>query len=220
MKCMRYSLAVFDLDGTILDTLDDLHISLNFALEKHSLPGRTLDETRAFVGNGIRKLIERAVPVGTSKEMTDEVHKTFTEHYSVHCADHTHPYDGIHELVIYLKSIGMKTAVVSNKADYGVQSLCKKYFDGLFDYCVGEREGVRKKPCPDSVNNVIKTLAESKATTVYIGDSGVDIETAKNAEVPCISVSWGFRSTEDLIKNGAEKIVNTTEELRAELTEA
>ena len=175
---MKYIIAIFDLDGTILNTLEDLADSTNYALKTYGYPERTMDEVRQFVGNGIRKLMERAVPEGTPVEEIDRVHETFTAHYKVHCADKTRPYDGIMELLQNLKKDGCKLAVVSNKADYGVQELCKQYFDGVFDFAVGEREGIRKKPAPDSVNEVLKTLGCSRDRAVYIGDSDVDIQTA------------------------------------------
>lgn len=208
-----YKLAVFDMDGTILDTLEDLKDSTNFALEKCGYPVRTYDEVRRFVGNGIRKLIERAVPEGLTTEQIDRVHEVFTEHYKVHCADKTKAYDGIKPLLEKLRASGVKTAVVSNKADYGVQELCKEYFDGLFDYAVGEREGIRRKPAPDAVNEALRVLGMSKSEAVYIGDSDVDFETAKNAELPCISVLWGFRDEEFLREKGATLFVHDPAEI-------
>lgn len=208
-----YKLAVFDMDGTILDTLEDLKDSTNFALEKCGYPTRTYDEVRRFVGNGIRKLIERAVPEGLTVEQIDRVHEVFTEHYKVHCADKTKAYDGIKPLLEKLRASGVKTAVVSNKADYGVQELCKEYFDGLFDYAVGEREGIRRKPAPDAVNEALRVLGMSKSEAVYIGDSDVDFETAKNAELPCISVLWGFRDEEFLREKGATLFVHDPAEI-------
>ncbi len=208
-----YKLAVFDMDGTILDTLEDLKDSTNFALEKCGYPTRSYDEVRRFVGNGIRKLIERAVPEGLTVEQIDRVHEVFTEHYKVHCADKTKAYDGIKPLLEKLRAGGVKTAVVSNKADYGVQELCKEYFDGLFDYAVGEREGIRRKPAPDAVNEALRVLGMSKSEAVYIGDSDVDFETAKNAELPCISVLWGFRDEEFLREKGATLFVHDPAEI-------
>ena len=208
-----YKLAVFDMDGTILDTLEDLKDSTNFALEKCGYPTRSYDEVRRFVGNGIRKLIERAVPEGLTTEQIDRVHEVFTEHYKVHCADKTKAYDGIKPLLEKLRTSGVKTAVVSNKADYGVQELCREYFDGLFDYAVGEREGIRRKPAPDAVNEALRVLGMSKSEAVYIGDSDVDFETAKNAELPCISVLWGFRDEEFLREKGATLFVNDPAEI-------
>lgn len=208
-----YRLAVFDMDGTILDTLEDLKDSTNFALQKCGYPVRTHDEVRRFVGNGIRKLIERAVPDGLTVEEIDCVHEVFTEHYKVHCADKTKAYDGIKPLIEKLRANGVKTAVVSNKADYGVQELCKEYFDGLFDYAVGEKEGIRRKPAPDSVNEALRVLGVDKSEAVYIGDSDVDFETAKNAELPCISVLWGFRDEEFLREKGATLFVHDPAEI-------
>lgn len=208
-----YKLAVFDMDGTILDTLEDLKDSTNFALKKCGYPTRSYDEVRRFVGNGIRKLIERAVPEGLTVEQIDRVHEVFTEHYKVHCADTTKAYDGIKPLLEKLRASGVKTAVVSNKADYGVQELCRDYFDGLFDYAVGEREGIRRKPAPDAVNEALRVLGIDKSEAVYIGDSDVDFETAKNAELPCISVLWGFRDEEFLREKGATLFVRDPAEI-------
>ncbi|MGN1305481.1 MAG: HAD family hydrolase [Oscillospiraceae bacterium] len=208
-----YKLAVFDMDGTILDTLEDLMDSVNFALSECGYPTRTYDEVRRFVGNGIRKLIERAVPEGLTVEEIDRVHEVFTGHYKLHCADKTKAYDGIKPLLEKLRANGVKTAVVSNKADYGVQELCREYFDGLFDYAVGEREGIRRKPAPDSVNEALRVLNTDKSEAVYIGDSDVDFETAKNAELPCISVLWGFRDEEFLRERGATLFVRRPEEI-------
>ena len=210
---MKYMIAIFDLDGTILNTLEDLADSTNYALKTCGYPERTRDEVRQFVGNGIRKLMERAVPEGTPVEEIDRVHETFTAHYKVHCADKTRPYDGIMELLQNLKKDGCKLAVVSNKADYGVQELCKQYFDGVFDFAVGEREGIRKKPAPDSVNEVLKTLECSRDRAVYIGDSDVDIQTAANAQMDHIIVEWGFRDIPFLIAKGAKVLVEKPEEI-------
>lgn len=208
-----YKLAVFDMDGTILDTLEDLKDSVNYALSECGYPQRTYDEVRRFVGNGIRKLIERAVPEGVSVSDIDRVHEVFTGYYKVHCADKTKAYDGIKPLLEQLRANGIKTAVVSNKADYGVQELCKEYFDGLFDYAVGEREGIRRKPAPDSVNEALRMLGIPKNEAVYIGDSDVDFETAVNAGLPCISVLWGFRDEEFLRSKGASLFVHKPSEI-------
>lgn len=210
---MRYMLAIFDLDGTILNTLEDLADSVNAALEQTGYPRRTIEEVRRFVGNGIRKLMERAVPQGTEKEDIDRVHREFTEYYKVHCTDKTRPYDGIWELLMTLREQGCKTAVVSNKADYGVQKLCSRYFEGLFDVAVGEREGILRKPAPDSVNEVLRKLQVRREDAVYIGDSDVDIETAQNAGMDHIIVNWGFRKEGFLREKGAVRIVSKPEEI-------
>lgn len=210
---MKYKLAVFDLDGTVLDTLEDLKNAANYALGVAGFPERTTDEVRRFVGNGIRKLIERAVPPGTSEADIVRVHECFTEFYRVHCADNTKPYEGIPKLLADLREIGCLTAVVSNKADYGVQALCRDYFPGLFDIALGEREGVRKKPAPDSVNSVLSQLGVRAEEAVYIGDSDVDIMTGVNAQMRVISVDWGFRSRECLKEAGAESIISCPEDI-------
>lgn len=214
---MKHTLAIFDMDGTILDTLADLKNSMNYTLEQFSYPLRTLDEIRLFVGNGIRNLIIRAAPAGTDEQTIDKMFGVFNGHYSVHCNDNTRPYDGIPELLKRLRENGVKTAVVSNKADYAVQSLTEKFFGGLFDYAVGEKAGVRKKPCPDSVNEVLKVLKTDRKEAVYIGDSEVDIATAKNAEMDCISVDWGFRDRDVLIENQAQIIVSSVDCLFKEI---
>lgn len=200
---MRYQLAIFDLDGTILDTLEDLADSTNYALRQCGYPERTLEEVCRFVGNGIRNLIIRAVPAGSSEEEINRVHETFTGYYKVHCADKTRPYEGIMEMLTNLRSRGVKTAVVSNKADYGVQELCKQYFAGMFDFAVGERTGILRKPAPDSVNEVLRVLEIDRENAVYIGDSDVDVATAANAGMDHIIVTWGFREKQFLIANGA-----------------
>ncbi|MGN0518221.1 MAG: HAD family hydrolase [Acutalibacteraceae bacterium] len=210
---MKYKVLIFDLDGTILNTLDDLTDSFNHVLTCANMPARTTDEVMGFVGNGIHKLIERGVPNGTSPQDIEKVYTEFKKYYAVHCADKTKPYDGIPELLEELKNNGIKLAVVSNKADFAVQSLCQQYFGGLFDCVIGERSGVRRKPAPDTVNEVISTLKAERSDVVYIGDSDVDIQTAKNAGLDCISVSWGFRNTEFLKKNGAKTIVNAPNDI-------
>lgn len=205
---MKYKLAVFDLDGTILDTLEDLTDSVNYSLKKNSLPEKSLDEIRSFVGNGIRLLIQRAVPADISQTAVDAVFDDFKEHYAIHSVDKTLPYDGILPLLEELKKAGMKIAVVSNKADFAVQGLVKRYFGNLFDFAVGERSGIEKKPAPDSVFEAMSVLECKKDDTVYIGDSEVDVMTAENADIDCICVDWGFRSTSQLITAGAKIIVS------------
>lgn len=210
---MRYKVAIFDMDGTILDTLEDLADTVNYSLRTHHLPERSIDEVRNFVGNGIRKLIERAVPEGTDEKMMDEVFFTFHEYYKDHCAIKTKPYDGICEVIEKLRAQGVKTACVSNKADYAVKSLCEDYFKGLFDYTVGDKEGQRRKPYPDSVNEVLSFFGVDREDAVYIGDSEVDFETAKNACMDVIMVGWGFRSEEYLLSIGVEKVIHNPMEI-------
>ncbi len=210
---MKYRLAVFDLDGTILDTLEDLADSTNHALSVNGLPERSIDEVRRFVGNGIRNLIERAVPEGTGDELTDKVFSEFREYYAIHCFDKTRPYEGILECMEKIRRDGMQVAVVSNKADFAVQELCERFFPGLSDISVGEREGVRRKPYPDSVLHVLDSLGTKKEDAVYIGDSEVDVKTAENAGIDEIAVEWGFRDSGYLRAQGAKVLVKTPAEL-------
>ncbi len=210
---MKYDAVIFDLDGTILATLDDLSDSLNFALKNNSLPIRAIDEVRSFVGNGIRNLILRAVPAGTDNIIIDKVHSDFTKHYSVHCSDKTKAYDGIYDLLGKLKKDGIKLAVLSNKADYAVQILCEQYFHGFFDAVQGEITGIPKKPSPEGVYAIIDKLGIPSQKCVYVGDSEVDITTANNSKLDCIIVDWGFRSRTTLTNAGANLIVSTPCEL-------
>lgn len=210
---MKYELIIFDMDGTILDTLEDLKNSMNYALSLYHMPERTLDEIRSFVGNGIRRLIEQAVPSGTSVETIDQVHKDFMVYYKLHSSDFTKPYDGIKELLLELKKRGYKTAVVSNKADAAVQDLCIQYFDTLFDLAIGEKPDIARKPAADMVNLALNQLNISKEKAVYIGDSDVDVATAVNSGLDMIAVDWGFRDRDFLKKQGAEVIVSAPMEV-------
>lgn len=210
---MKVDAIVFDLDGTILDTLGDLSNSVNFALSENGLPTRSQDEVRSFVGNGIRLLIERAVPHNTSTDVVDACFEAFKSHYKDNSAVLTKPYDGIESLLASVRAKGIKTAVVSNKADFAVQTLVEKYFKGLFDYCVGEKDGIRRKPCPDSVNCAMDYLGVKKEKCIYIGDSDVDIETARNSGIKCIAVTWGFRGESFLKSFSPDYIVNKPQEI-------
>lgn len=210
---MKYELIIFDMDGTILNTLEDLKNSMNHTLKLHHMPERTLEEIRSFVGNGIRKLIERAVLADTLPEQLDIIHADFMEHYQVHCSDFTKPYDGIPALLKELKKQGYKTAVVSNKADSAVQDLCLQYFPGLFDLAIGERNGMARKPEPDMVNLALNHFGLSPENAVYIGDSEVDVATAVNSQLDMIAVDWGFRSHEFLVSQGASTIASAPVEI-------
>jgi len=210
---MGYKLAVFDMDGTILNTIDDLTDATNHALEAFGFPTHTVDEVRFFVGNGIAKLIERATPQGTSPEMREKVRAAFMDYYIIHSADRTGPYDGITGLLERLKAAGVKTAVVSNKPDVAVRDLVVKYFDGLFDAAVGDMEGQRTKPAPDMCNKIFEKLGTGPEDSVYIGDSDTDIQTARNSGTDEILVSWGFRGRAFLEEHGAKRICDTTDEV-------
>ena len=201
---MKYTTIIFDLDGTLLNTLADLAAATNYALAEHKLPQRTTDEVRLFVGNGIRKLIERAVPADTPAELQEKVFASFTRYYKQHCADSTRPYDGVPQLLQQLRAAGCRTAIVSNKADYGVQALAKQYFDGQLDAACGERAGIAKKPAPDMLLAIMQQLKAKPASTIYIGDSDTDIATASNAGVACIGACWGFRGRAFLEAHGAK----------------
>ena len=210
---MKLNSVVFDLDGTLLDTLGDLRDSVNFALEKNNLPKRTTEEIRSFVGNGIRLLIERAVPENTPIEITDKCFSDFKEYYKDHSAILTKAYDGIIDLLTTLKEKGVKIAVVSNKADFAVKTLMEDYFKGLYDCAYGERAGVMRKPAPDAVFGAVSEMGGNLENTVYIGDSDVDIETSKNAKLPCIAVTWGFRDKEVLESLNPEYIVDSPSDI-------
>ena len=210
---MPYQTAVFDLDGTLLDTLEDLYLATNAALERHSLPRRSRNEVRLFVGNGVEMLIRRAVPASTDEETILAVLADFKTTYAAICEDHTKPYDGILDMLAALRERGIRVAVVSNKFDAATKKLCAKYFGDLVEVAIGERAGVRKKPAPDTVHEALKELGVTAEGAVYIGDSDVDIQTARNCGMPCISVTWGLRDEDFLIENGAKALVDTPEKL-------
>ena len=200
--------AIFDLDGTLLYTLEDLKDSVNYSLAKFGYPCRTLDEVRNFVGNGVKLLIERALPGGEKNSDFKECLTCFKEHYKKNMYNKTRLFDGIDEMLAELNSRGYKIAVVSNKFDAAVKELCEKYFCGKIEIAIGESEGVRKKPSPDSVLKAMEVLNCNPELTYYIGDSEVDIETAKNAGLKCISVSWGYKDKDFLKEHGASTIVD------------
>ena len=204
---MSYDVYVFDLDGTLLDTLGDLTSSVNHALRWAGMPERTLEEIRWFVGNGVKKLMERAIPDGLNNPRFDEVYQEFRDHYLHHGLDTTVPYPGIMELLQALKDEGKHIAVVSNKFYKATEELCQHFFGGLVDVAIGEREGIRKKPAPDTVEEALRQLNADGAHAVYIGDSDVDIQTARNSGLPCISVLWGFRDQDFLLAHGATTLV-------------
>ncbi|MDO5014563.1 MAG: HAD family hydrolase [Clostridia bacterium] len=204
---------IFDLDGTLLDTLEDLHNSVNFALSKYGYKERTLDEIRTFVGNGVKVLIEKALPNYINKEEFDKVFNAFKEHYSKNCNVKTKPYDDIIKIIKILKNKKYKVAVVSNKSDREVQNLTKIYFDGLVDVAVGQSDDIRKKPYPDEVFKALNILNSNEEESIYIGDSEVDVLTAKNSNLDLIAVLWGFRDENQLRDSGAKILVEKPEEI-------
>ena len=214
-----YNTFIFDLDGTLLDTLQDLANSVNYALRTHGMPEHSLDDIRRFVGNGVRRLMERAIPDGAQNPQFDACFATFRQYYMEHSLDTTRPYDGIPEVLRELKVRGCQLAVVSNKMMAATQSLVAHFFPEV-DVAIGEHEaeGIRKKPAPDTVREALRQLAVSsrsfavcqepiansqEPTAVYIGDSDVDIATARNSGIPCVSVLWGFRDRDFLLAHGA-----------------
>ncbi len=211
----RYKTVVFDLDGTLLNTLEDLWRSVNFALDAHGMALREFEDVRRFVGNGIPRLIHLSVPEGTSADAEAEVLATFREHYAAHSADHTAPYAGIPELLEHLHEADLKVAVASNKADAPVQALVEGYFPGAFDAVMGECEdrGIPRKPAPAMVEALLRKMGCTHDGLVYVGDSEVDLLTAANVGCSCLSCSWGFRNVEELRAAGAETIVDTPDEL-------
>lgn len=208
-----YKGIVWDLDGTLLDTLDDLTDAVNAALGMHGLPQKTKDEVRKAVGNGIRKLIERTVPAETDEVTTNAVFVSFKEYYKDHMNDKTASYEGITDLLRSLSDRGVRMAVVSNKADFATAELCRIYFGGVIDVAIGQRDGVPKKPSPDAVFTALAELGVTAAEAVFIGDSDVDVLTGMNAGMDVIAVSWGFRTADSLKAAGADRIADTPKTL-------
>ena len=221
---ISYSTYVFDLDGTLLDTLGDLAAATNYALRTHGMPEHSIDDVRRFVGNGVRKLMERTVPDGEANPDFEAAFVTFRQYYMQHSLDTTHPYDGIPETLAALKAKGCHLAVVSNKMMAATQELCRYFFPDTIEVAIGENEaaGIRKKPAPDTVFAALREtspdLPEGEeglqaVNAVYVGDSDVDIATARNAGIPCISVLWGFRDRDFLLQHGATTFIKTPSEL-------
>lgn len=210
-----YSTYIFDLDGTLLDTLTDLAASCNYALRTHGMPEHSIDDVRRFVGNGVRKLMERAIPDGDANPDFEATFATFREHYMVHSLDTTKPYPGIMDALAELKDRGCRLAVVSNKMMAATVELCKYFFPETIEVAIGENEaeGIRKKPAPDTVFAALKQLGVSGDNAVYVGDSDVDLATARNSGLPCISVLWGFRDREFLLEYGATTFITSPKEL-------
>ena len=210
---MKYDTVIFDLDGTLLNTLQDLADSVNEALGEMGMPKRSLEEVRRFVGNGVAMLMKRAVAAGTDEETYEKALGCFKKAYMKNSRNKTVVYDGIKELVCELKKRNIKLAIVSNKIDEAVKELNRYYFDGAFPVAVGDREGTPKKPSPELVKIALNELGSLADRGLYIGDSDVDIETAKNAGMDCLSVSWGFRTEAELKAFGAKCIVHSPQEI-------
>ena len=204
---------VFDLDGTLLNTLEDLKDSVNFALERQGFPLRNLSEIRSFVGNGIRLLMERAVPENIDAETFEICFKDFCDYYKIHMEDKTAPYNGINDMLTNIKKAGFKTAIVTNKADFAAQDLCKRMFGENIDFVVGSSDDRPNKPAPDGVFYALEKLDSKIENTVFVGDADTDILTAKNANLPSIGVLWGFRDREVIEEAGAEYIVESVNDL-------
>ena len=209
----KYKTYIFDLDGTLLSTLADLAASTNYALRTHHMHERSIDEVRRFVGNGVKKLMERAIPDGLNNPLFEETFATFRQHYMQHNLDTTQPYPGIMQLLEQLKAEGKNIAVVSNKFYAATRELCRHFFGDLVPVAIGEREDIRKKPAPDTVIEALRELGVDKEGAVYIGDSDVDIMTAKNSGMPCVSVLWGFRDKEFLLEHGATTLISQPEDM-------
>lgn len=211
----QYDTYIFDLDGTLLDTLDDLTAAVNYALRQHGMPEHTREEVRQMVGNGVRLLMMRAVPDGEKDPRFDDAFRTFREYYMEHSLDTTRPYDGIPELLQTLRRQGKRVAVVSNKFYAATRELCQHFFADSVEVAIGEHEaeGIRKKPAPDTVNEAFRQLGVGRDNAVYVGDSDVDLQTAANSGLPCISVLWGFRDQTFLEAHGATTFASNPGEI-------
>lgn len=224
---MTYDIYIFDLDGTLLDTLGDLAAAVNHALVTHGLPAVATDDVRRFVGHGVANLIDRSVALAASRHRSVDVPaaavlSTFKAYYSCHNMELTAPYPGITNMLRRLKARGKLTAVVSNKFDAATKSLCRHFFPGLIDVAIGESEGIRRKPAPDTVMRALSELGVSHVaggdgatvpSAVYIGDSDTDILTARNCHLPCVSVLWGFRDRAFLVAHGAKHFAATAADI-------
>lgn len=215
---MKYEAILYDMDGTVLDTLDDLTDSVNYALKQFDFPPVSPQRLAGFLGNGAIQLIIRSCPPGTDEETIQKMYDIYTPWYGEHCSVKTAPYEGIIELMQKLRNMGVKQAVISNKPDIAVKPLAEQYFPGLLELAVGDSSAVRRKPAPDTVFAAAREMNVPLERCVYIGDTEVDVETARNAGIDGIAVTWGFRTPEELIAAGATTLVNNTEELFAALT--
>lgn len=210
---MSIKAVIFDLDGTLLNTLEDLAAALNYAMDAYGYPHRSNAEVRDFVGNGVTGLIELAIPNGRGNPQFDEIVRLYRSYYAGHCQIMTRPYDGVMELLKNLDARGIKLAIASNKPDGAVKSLNEFYFADYVEVAMGECPGVPRKPSPEILHNALRELGVTGQESLYVGDSEVDIQTARNAGVKCVSVSWGFRDVDVLKANNAEFIADTPAEI-------
>lgn len=210
----KYDTVIFDMDGTLLNTLDDLWAAVNYALRRMEMPERTMEEVREFVGNGVRKLMQRAVPDGCDETEFEKAFAIFKEYYARHNNDCTKAYDGVVQLLRDLRAQGFSLAIVSNKLDSAVKELSQTYFEGLVETAIGDQEGMAKKPAPDMVEAALALLGKKKEQAVYVGDSDVDLLTAENAGLPCICVLWGFRDRAFLAERGAKWFAEKPEDVK------
>lgn len=210
---MKYDTVIFDLDGTLLNTLDDLRDSLNEILISKGYSPRSIEETKRFVGNGVRNLVRESVPESCSDEKVTQVLEEFKAHYKQNMQNKTRPYNGIMELILDLTRFGYKIAIVSNKYDSAVKSLTSTYFGNLIPVAIGETSEIKRKPAPDSIFEAVKELKSDLSRTIFVGDSETDVRTAKNAGIPCIGVTWGFRCREVLRSEGADYLIDTPREI-------
>lgn len=208
-----YKAVIFDLDGTLLNTLADLHAAVNYALSSFGFPERSLEEVRCFIGNGVVKLMQRATPENTDAETNEKCLESFREYYLSHMRDMTKPYEGVISLIKALRERGVKTAVVSNKLHEAVYRLCEDYFPGLIDEAIGVSVEAERKPSPVNVYKALDKMGVVAEECIYIGDSEVDVQTAHNAGLECIGVTWGFRDRRELISAGAERIADKCEDI-------
>lgn len=210
---MKITTIIWDLDGTLMDSLQDLFLAVNHALRCHNMPERTFEEVRSSVGNGVKQLVKLSVPNGNANPLFEDVLATFKSFYVEHCRDNTGLYAGMRDVLNKLKLKGYRMAIVSNKLQDGVDELYNTYFKDTIDIAIGERPSMRRKPYPDMVLLALEQLGAVKEETVYIGDSEVDVATARNAGLRCISVLWGFRDKEILLECGADTFASTPEDI-------
>ena len=210
---MKYKAVIFDLDGTLLNTLDDLADSVNFAHGECGFKLRSIDEVRRFIGNGVRVLMRRSVPLGVSDEEYEKAYKSFVAHYEKNSRNKTAPYNGICEVLRKLKEKGYRLCIVSNKIDFAVKDLKDEFFKDLIEVAIGDSEDTRNKPAPDMVYKALSHIGVSGEDAVYVGDTDVDLETAKNSGMDCISVSWCIRSRREHEGYGAAMIADTPDDI-------